>query len=131
MRLTAENSSSINALLLDFSDGAFVDRCDCSFDLDSSVFRATFECDDFAKCLVTKPLSESHAEIDVGELRALAFIASRELERQVNEMGMMAVFNESTKIAAEELPEGYTIEIVYDDPLTNPAAEGFDWREIA
>lgn len=131
MRLTAENSFSINEMLQTFSDDFFVDRCESSFDPKASTFQAVFVSEDFAKCLVTKTLSRGCDVISEDDLRLIAGLANQELERQMGEIGMKATFNESTRIAAALLPEGYDLEIVYEDPATDPSAAGIDWRAIA
>lgn len=131
MRLTEENSFSINEMLHQFSDDFFVDKCEASFDPVTSTFRAAFISDDFATCLVTKQLVRGSNEVSEEDIRAMARFANQELERQIGEIGMKATFNESTGIGAAVLPAGYALEVIYENPATNPSAEGIDWRAIA
>ncbi len=131
MLLITENSLSISEKLHSFSDDFFVDECDCSFDPDLSVFQAVFVSTAFAKCLVTKTLPAGTSEITDDELQRISGFANAELERQLNEIGMKATFNASTGAHAQELPEGYTLEIVYEDAETDPSAPGIDWLAIA
>jgi len=131
MRLTAENSFSINEMLHNFSDDFFVDKCESSLDQETSIFQAVFISEDFAKCLVSKTLPFGSQDISVDELQEMARFASEELERLMNEIGMKATFNGSTSTVARELPAGYVLEVIYEDPATDPSAPGIDWRAIA
>lgn len=131
MRLTEENSFSINEMLRNFSDDFFVDKCESSYDPKTSRFQAVFISDDFAKCLVTKSLPLGSEDISVEELQSMAGFASEELERLMGEIGMKATFNLSTNAEASDLPDGYALEVVYEDPATDPSAPGIDWRAIA
>lgn len=117
--------------LLQFSDRTHVDECDWSFDKETSIFQAVFISEHFATCLVSKKLPRGLAELSNEELATMANLASAELSRQLDEMGMMAVFNHSIETAPAELPEGYTLEVIYEDEQTNPSAPGIDWLAIA
>jgi hypothetical protein len=61
----------------------------------------------------------------------MAELASAELSRQLDEMGMMAVFNHSIDTVPADLPEGYSLEVIYEDEQTDPSAPGIDWLAIA
>ncbi len=117
--------------LLQFSDRTHVDECDWSFDNKTSIFQAVFISEHFATCLVSKKLPWGLTELSTEELATMADLASAELSRQLDEMGMMAVFNHSIETAPADLPEGYTLEVIYEDEQTNPSAPGIDWLAIA
>jgi hypothetical protein len=121
----------ISETLLQCSDRTFVDDCQWSFNPETAVFNATFISERFAKCLVSKQLSKGAEHISDDELQEIALLASEELERQTNEMGMMAVFNQSHGTSSFELPQGFTLEVIYEDEQTNPSAPGIDWLAIA
>lgn len=129
--LTAENKSSISHHLLRFSDQAHVDECDWSFDATSSLFEAVFIAERFAKCLVIKKILTDIAQVSIEDLRLMAQFASAELERQLDQMGMMSIFNASTGTSPAELPEGFTLEVIYEDEETDPSAPGINWQAIA
>jgi hypothetical protein len=121
----------ISEKLLQYSDRTHVDECDWSFDNETSIFQAIFISERFAKCLVTKKLPRGATDISTEELATMADLASAELSRQLDEMGMMAVFNHSIETSPAELPAGYTLEVVYEDEATDPSAPGIDWLAIA
>jgi hypothetical protein len=121
----------ISEKLLEFSDKTHVDECDWSFDSETSIFQAVFISERFAKCLVTKKLPRGSTDVSTEELATMADLASAELSRQLDEMGMMAVFNHSIETAPASLPAGYTLEVVYEDEATDPSAPGIDWLAIA
>ncbi|MNU27374.1 hypothetical protein D3C71_157620 [compost metagenome] len=121
----------ISEKLLKFSDRTHVDECDWSFDNETSTFQAVFISERFAKCLVNKKLPRGVAEVTEEDLATMANLASAELSRQLDEMGMMAVFNHSLEMSPSKLPEGYTLEVIYEDDQTDPSAPGIDWLAIA
>ncbi|NTF18237.1 hypothetical protein G6L37_07440 [Agrobacterium rubi] len=131
MRLTPENSFSISEMLRKSSAEYVVDDCAWSFDPELCRFQAIFICEDFGKCLVTKALSPGVDEVSAEDLHLMAHFATQELERLMGDIGMMATFNQSTNSTALELPLGIDLEVVYDDPITDPHAPGIDWRAIA
>jgi hypothetical protein len=131
MHLNNENKFLLSEMLLQFSDRFHVDECECSFDPDQSKFQAVFISERFAKCLVTKTLPAGTDLISEDDLKLMAKFANDELERQLNELGAMAVFNESTKTVAAAIPAEFTLEIIYEDDATDPSAPGIDWQAIA
>jgi hypothetical protein len=131
MHLDKGTQFLIPELLLQFSDRTHVDECDWSYDSETSTFQAVFISERFAKCLVNKKLSPGSTKISEQDLRFMADLASAELGRQLDEMGMMAVFNHSIETMPTELPDGYSLEVVYEDEATDPSAPGIDWLAIA
>lgn len=121
----------ISEKLLQFSDRTHVDECDWSFDSETSIFQAVFISERFAKCLVSKKFLRGITDVTTEDLAAMAELASAELSRQLDEMGMMAVFNHSIDTVPADLPEGYSLEVIYEDEQTDPSAPGIDWLAIA
>jgi hypothetical protein len=131
MLLNDENKSLISGLLLRFSDPAHVDECEWSHDPENSTFEAVFIADRFAKCLVIKKLLTDVAQISEDDLQLMAKFASAELERLLDQIGMMSAFNASTGTSQAKLPEGFTLEVIYEDEETDPYAPGINWQAIA
>lgn len=122
MLLWDDNPAVIRKELLANCDPAHVDSCDWRFDRQTGIFSADFVSERFAVCTMTKQLPVDAQGISPAEIAMLAEYASSEIERNLNEMGCMSMFNLSTEVVATPLPEGVCCEFVVEE-LTQEKAE--------
>lgn len=122
MLLWADNAATIRKELLANCDPAHVDSCDWNFDRQTGVFSADFVSERFAVCTMTKQLSVDAQGISSADIKMLAEYASSEIERNLNEMGCMSMFNLSTEVEPAPLPEGVRCTLVVEE-LTQEKAE--------
>lgn len=122
MLLWADHAALISDELLSHSDPAHVDSCDWSFDNKSGIFTAVFVSERFAKVTMTKVLATDANGVAEDELALLARYASLEIERNLNEMASMSMFNVSTNAGQEALPDGVGCVFAVEE-LTQEQAE--------
>lgn len=123
MLLWADHAALISEELISHSDPSHVDSCDWSFDNKSGTFSATFVSERFATVTMTKKLSTDANGVSEADLVVLARYASLEIERNLNEMGCMSLFNLSTEAAQEDLPEGVGCTFVAEELKQEQAEE--------
>jgi hypothetical protein len=133
MLLWADHAALINEELINNSDPSHVDSCDWSFDNKSGTFSATFVSERFATVTMTKKLTTDANGVHEADLVVLARYASLEIERNLNEMGCMSMFNLSTSVTQEELPDGVGCTFVPEELKQEDAeAEALDfWASIS
>jgi hypothetical protein len=123
MLLWADHAALISDELLTYSDPSHVDSCDWSFDNKSGTFTATFVSERFATVTMTKMLATDANGVAEADLAVLARYASLEIERNLNEMGCMSLFNLSTDVAQENLPDGVGCSFVAEELKQEDAEE--------
>ena len=110
-------SSKVEQILLENSDRTHVDACRCDFDRMTGEFKARFISERFAVLTLTKHLSRPVPLISEEDLTIMAEYATAELERLLNEMGSMAMFNLSAGEPVPAVPEGMTCEVVIEEEV--------------
>lgn len=123
MLLWSDHPHLITEELTFNSDPAHVDACSWSFDEDKGTFTATFISEDFATVTMTKLMPPSAAGVLEADLAFLAGYASAEIERNLNEMGCMSMFNLGTDTTPEPLPEGVECRFVVQEIAVEEATE--------
>lgn len=121
MLLAVDSSTLISRILFQHSDEVHVDSCEWEHDPQAGTVTAIFIAERFAKLLITKNISECSGQISEDDIIFMSTYASEELGRQLDELGSMSLFNLSTDTQSQDLPEGMSFRIVYEDENTSLA----------
>lgn len=105
-----EDLNQIANTLQSFSEPEHVDNVDYRFCRETFTAIATFQCEHFGECVVSRGLNEGETEISVDDLKLMASIANAELERIVSDCAWGAVFNVEQATAPKPVPEGFRME---------------------
>lgn len=119
MLLAVENSTLISRMLFEHSDETHVDFCEWEYDASTGTGTAVFVSERFAKCMMTKHFPSSEAQISEDEIVYMASYATAELGRQLDELGNLSLFNLSTGTSPQELNDGMSFKIEYEDDATS------------